>query len=217
MKIEYFGHSCFRLTANDGVSIITDPYTKVGYELPSGLTATLVTASHQHFDHNYTQGVTSEGVLTKSGSYTLGGVNITGIDSWHDPMQGKLRGNNVIFKFVIDGITLCHLGDLGETVADELVKKIGKVDVLLLPVGGTYTIDAVQAKAYMEAISPKMVIPMHFKSTDGALDIAPITAFLGLFAKENVAYSVGEALLTAETLEGSLPILYMERKNGNDA
>jgi L-ascorbate metabolism protein UlaG (beta-lactamase superfamily) len=211
MKIEYFGHSCFRLTADDGFSVLTDPYTKVGYELPNGLTANLVTTSHQHFDHNYTQAVKSEYVLGNVGEYALGGIQITGIESWHDPLQGKLRGSNVIFKFVIDGITVCHLGDLGEEPSDELVKKIGKVDVLLLPVGGTYTIDALQAKAYMGAIFPKIVIPMRFKPTDGTLDIAPISGFLELFEKSCIETKDGETYLNAESLAKE-KILYIRKK-----
>ena len=212
MKIKYLGHSCFQIISQKGVSLITDPYTKVGYELPSGLKADVVTTSHAHFDHNFTQAVQSKTVVSQVGAYSVRDIQIQGIPSWHDEKMGALRGENVIFKFVVDGITVCHLGDLGEDITEALTRKIGGVDVLLLPVGGTYTINAEQAKALLEGVAPKVVIPMHFKS-DGSLDISDVSMFLQQFSPAMIQKEKnGEVEISKENLPSSLQIVYLERQ-----
>ncbi len=213
MKIQYLGHSCFRMQFNGGLTVVTDPYTKVGYELPKGLTADVVTVSHGHFDHNYLPAVQYNCVLSNAGAYSINGVTFEGIESFHDGAQGSLRGKNIIFKIIADGLTICHFGDLGEIAYPELLAKIGKVDVLLLPIGGTYTIDALQAKEYMEKLSPKLVIPMHYKPQDGGLDIAGSESFLQLVKDyKQTACLNGEAVLNLDDLsKEKTEILYMER------
>ena len=207
MKIRYWGHSCFEFTNSCGVRLITDPYTGVGYELPDGLSAEIVTVSHGHFDHNFTQAVQTENVLNTTGAHCVQGIEIYGVESAHDPKHGALRGKNIIFKFVMDGLTVCHMGDIGEEVTDSLVEKIGKVDVLLIPVGGTYTIDAQGAKAYMDKLAPKTVIPMHYKPADGRLDITGIQPFLSIIGKTYASIPNGETQVNVNT-QG---VLYMER------
>ena len=212
MKIRYLGHSCFQLISNDGMCVVTDPYTKVGYELPSRLWADVVTVSHGHFDHNYTQGLHSGVVISQSGEYRFKNLKITGINSWHDEKQGALRGPNVIFKIKIDGITICHLGDLGEPCREQILKQIGGVDVLLLPVGGTYTVNALAAKAYADGILPKKIIPMHYRPTDGKLDIATAEPFLSLYNQnDTVKVLSGELVLDEKDLSEGARIIYMER------
>lgn len=215
MKIEYYGHSCFRLTSENGVRIVTDPYTKVGYELPHDLNADIVTISHGHFDHNYEAAVKGSPVIVRqAGKYSGNGVEIVGADSWHDPVQGALRGKNVIYKIKSDGVTFCHFGDLGESYSKDLAEKLLGADVWLIPVGGTYTIDAAQAKEYIEKLSPKLVIPMHYRPSDGSLDVAGIDAFLSLMDKKDVIEcKTGEYFLTEKDLQNEkTKILYMERK-----
>ncbi len=212
MKIRYFGHSCFQIVGENGTCIITDPYTKVGYELPAGLWADVVTVSHGHFDHNYVQAVRNGTVIAKSSEYRFNHTKITGIDCWHDEKEGALRGANIIFKIKMDGITLCHLGDLGEPCSVELLQKIGDVDVLLLPVGGTYTIDAAGAKAYADGIAPKKIIPMHYKPADGELDIASAQPFLALYSEQEIKrVSCGEINMDTDDLDCGEKIIYMER------
>ena len=214
MKIKYLGHSCFSFESTSGVKLITDPYTRVGYELPKGLTADVVLTSHGHFDHNYTQAIDGQPVVVnQAGNYCICGVDIAGFHTWHDPKQGELRGNNVVFKFTMDGITFCHFGDLGESYDAEIAKKLAGADVWLIPVGGTYTIDAAQALEYMEKCSPKLVIPMHYLPKDGALDIAPIKDFLEMLALEDVIVCK-DGIFTLDTtlLQGLTgKIIYMER------
>ena len=214
MKITYLGHSCFCFEAKDGTKLITDPYTRVGYELPNGLTADIVLVSHGHFDHAYLNAVGGNPtVVSEAGNYTVNGIEIKGVDTWHDPKQGALRGKNVVFQFTIDGITVCHFGDLGEGYCDKTANAVLGADVWLIPVGGTYTIDAAQAKEYADKLSPKIIIPMHYRPTDGALDIAPIGAFLTKIPTENVltcpngVYALDESEI--DGLTGK--IIYMER------
>lgn len=208
MIIRYLGHSCFEITSKNGAKIITDPYTKVGYELPERLDADVVTCSHGHFDHNYVEAVNAKAILSKSGEYTIGGIDFRGVDSYHDPKMGALRGNNVIFLMKIDDMTLCHMGDIGEECTQALVDRIGKVDVLLIPVGGTYTIDPIGAKKYIDAIAPKVVIPMHYKPQDGALDILGIQSFLQLYTKEEIRTVIDGVISIDASTSG---IVYMER------
>ena len=214
MKIKYLGHSCFCLEDERGVKLITDPFTRVGYELPRGLQADIVTVSHGHFDHNYTQAVGGNpAIVNQEGACEICGIKIEGNPTWHDPKQGALRGANLIFKFEMDGMSVCHFGDLGESYSEKIEKILEGADIWLIPVGGTYTIDANQAKEYMEKIAPKAVIPMHYRPQDGALDIAPMEAFLQLVDKNAVLfYPNGECSITKEQLGGeNTKIIYMER------
>lgn len=212
MKICYYGHSCFQFTTKTGGRILTDPYQRVGYELPKRLQADIVTVSHEHFDHNYVEAVNAKNILRNSGTYHIDQMQFEAIESYHDPMHGKLRGKNLIFKMYIDGLTICHLGDLGEELSEDLIKKIGQVDVLLLPIGGTYTIDAKQAKEYAQAIMPKMVVLMHFKPQDGTLDIATPDAFLELNNADTIQYVDREVEITVENIEEYKDkIILMER------
>ena len=183
MNIVYCGHSCFMLETQDGTRIVTDPYTGIGYEMPP-LRADFVTCSHFHFDHNYVAGVQGiKEVITSQGTLRRGGVTVTGIPASHDDRDGSLRGECTIYRFEADGMTVCHLGDIGEPVTPRLVERIGKADVLLVPVGGTYTVDARGAMEYIDAISPAVAVPMHYNAYGCVVDIAPVTGFAKLAGK----------------------------------
>ncbi len=214
MKIRYLGHSCFQLISKNSYTVLTDPYTGVGYELPQGLTADIVTVSHGHFDHNYLEGINNEYIAIKdSAKYENENVIITGIDCFHDNKRGQLRGKNVIFKILMDGLDICHFGDLGEPLSSELLQKIGAPDILLIPVGGTYTIDAKQAKEYAEKIPAKAVIPMHYRPQDGVLDITDGNSFLSLCKEEEVLYVPnGEYVFDIEKWQkNDKTVVFMER------
>ncbi len=208
MKIRYLGHSCFEITAGSGVKIITDPYQGVGYELPQGLQADIVTVSHGHFDHCFTAGVAHKTLLNTTASYAQEGIEIYGILSYHDEVQGAKRGKNILFKMQVDGLTLCHMGDIGEECTPSLVNEIGKVDILLLPVGGTYTVDGAGAMRYAAALQPKILLPMHYRPTDGSLDIAGIEPFLAL-CKGKAVHEVLDGVLEVD--EDTQGIFYMHR------
>jgi L-ascorbate metabolism protein UlaG (beta-lactamase superfamily) len=187
MKLRWVGHSCFLITAKSGLSIITDPYhTKQGVNYsPVMEIADIVTVSHDHFDHNAVQSVGGRPEVVKSsGNKSIKGIEFRGIACYHDESSGKQRGENIIFCFSVDGIRICHLGDLGHALNRGQIKEIGEVDVLLVPVGGFYTIDAAVATRVCDDIKPKVVVPMHYKTAKLDFPVTGVDVFLA--GKKNV-------------------------------
>ena len=181
MKIKWLGHSCFLITSKDGTRVITDPYVVGGginYS-PIKEAADAVVVSHGHGDHSNVSAVQgAPEVIRGEGTKTAKGIQFKGIATYHDDSQGKQRGLNTVFCFTIDDIKLCHLGDLGHVLDPEQVTEIGAVDILLVPVGGFFTIDASQASEVSNQLRPKVVIPMHFKTPKCAYPIAGVEDFL---------------------------------------
>ena len=213
MKIEYLGHSSFKLTESTGTSVVCDPYdSSVGFKMGK-VRADAVTVSHGHFDHNNFKAVEGNPiVLDKECSYDLPGVEIDSIKSFHDRQRGKKRGENLIFKFRMDGIDICHLGDLGEDCSSELIDLLLPVNVLLIPVGGTYTMTAEMAKEYVDRIMPDIVIPMHYKSKDCKLDISKVDEFTSLFDEECVEELDGSELeLARSDFDGETKVIVLGR------
>lgn len=181
MEITWLGHSCFRLRGREGV-VLTDPFAKsVGYSL-GRVAADAVTLSHAHPNHNNAAGVnSSEGapvVLDGPGEYEVKGIVITGLRTYHDAEGGKLRGKNTAFLIEMEGVVVCHLGDLGHVLTAAQVEAMSKVDVLFVPVGGYTTINAAQAAEVISLIEPKVVIPMHYRTPGGPPELEPIDRFL---------------------------------------
>ena len=181
MKVKWLGHSCFLITSRDGLRVISDPYAVGGginYS-PIKETADVVVVSHDHGDHSNVSTVQGKPEVVKgSGTKTTKGIQFKGIATYHDASQGKQRGLNTVFCFTIDDIKLCHLGDLGHVLSPEQVNEIGAVDILFVPVGGFYTIDAPVASQVCDQLKPKVVIPMHFKTPRCAYPIAGVEDFL---------------------------------------
>ncbi len=213
MKIEYFGHSCFRMTDSRGFRIVTDPYPEdVGFCMPH-IEADLVTISHNHYDHNAIEKITGKYVAAnKPGRYKAAGHVFEGIHCWHDPLQGQLRGPSVAFKYKIDGLDVCHLGDLGERFEPEVAARFGHVDVLFIPVGGVFTIDAKEAKQYADAIGAKIVIPMHYWTPGCTLNIDRVNEFTKRLRKDYIVEKPLDAYEVPDlsTLEMPLVVI-MER------
>jgi len=178
MEIVHLGHSCFKIIGKQ-ISVLTDPYDpeKVGIKL-SKQDADVVTVSHNHFDHNYLEAVKSDYLLVDSpGEYEIKGSEFMGIFADHDTENGQSRGQITIFTMEIDGIKICHLGDLGTELSSEQLDKVDGVDILLIPVGGKTTIDAKVAVKVISQIEPKIVIPMHY--ADGKMkDFSDLSVFL---------------------------------------
>lgn len=179
MKIKWLGHSCFLITSDHGVRVLMDPFdSSVGYEVPD-VAADIVTTSHGHADHNYTQAVQGEFFyINTTGVFSHKGIEVVGIAAFHDEENGAKRGKNTIYKFVMDGLHICHCGDLGHVLTEEQRKAIGHVDVLLIPVGGFYTIGPEQAVAVVSMLQPSVIIPMHFKTEATQYPIAGVESFL---------------------------------------
>lgn len=189
MKIQWLGHSSFRIVDSEGTSIVTDPYhSYVGYSMPN-VACDAVTISHNHDDHNYVKAVKGSPVIfDKKGEFKISNIKIKNTYAYHDNEKGEKRGKVLVFKIKIDGISVCHFGDIGEDCNSSLIDLLVPINILFIPVGGIYTIDAVQAKKYIEKIKPNIVIPMHFKSKNCVFDIANLEQFLVLFNKDEVVY-----------------------------
>jgi len=181
MKIKWLGHACFLVTSKGGVRIITDPYAVGGginYS-PINEAADVVVVSHDHGDHNNISAVQGKPEVAKgSGTKTAKGIQFRGIATHHDTSQGKQRGANTVFCFTVDDMKLCHLGDLGHVLSPGQVNEIGAVDIIFVPVGGFFTIDASAASQVCDQLKPKVVIPMHFKTPKCAYPLADVEDFL---------------------------------------
>jgi L-ascorbate metabolism protein UlaG (beta-lactamase superfamily) len=181
MKIKYLGHSSFLLVSRSNQRIITDPYTP-GYDLkynPINEPADIVTVSHSHDDHNNSSVIKGNPVIIKNpGSQLIKGIEIRALSVYHDANQGTKRGRNLIFCFNIDGLNICHLGDLGHTLNPEQISWLGPVDILMIPVGGYYTINAQEATGVVQSLHPGVVIPMHFKTPKLDYPIQGVDEFL---------------------------------------
>lgn len=168
MHISWLGHSAFKFQGkgvSDAITVVVDPFhsEKIGLKLPR-LEADIVTSSHNHDDHNNIAAVKGDPfVITQAGEYEVKGVFIEGVDSYHDDAKGAKRGNNVIFRFEIEDLSITHLGDLGTELDNKQLERLEGTDILLIPVGGVYTIDAQKAVAVINQLEPRIVIPMHYQ------------------------------------------------------
>jgi L-ascorbate metabolism protein UlaG (beta-lactamase superfamily) len=177
VEVRYYGHSMFSLTA-DGTTIVIDPFNDdIGHPRPQ-VAPDAVVVSHEHFDHNNValcggspkviRGLADEGARHAALDVRVGPVRITGVPCYHDDQQGAARGKNTITIFEVEGLRVVHLGDLGHILDDAQVRAIGRVDVLLVPVGGHYTIGPAEAGRVIEQLAPRIAVPMHFKTEANA-------------------------------------------------
>lgn len=212
MKIRFLGHSTFAITSDTGVKIITDPYeTGPGFTYGEiNESADVVTVSHDHRDHGNVAAVKgSPEVVRKAGSSTAKGIEFKGIASYHDDAGGTMRGGNIIFCFELDGVKVCHLGDLGHLLDDKQLAEIGSVDVLLIPVGGFFTIDARVATKVCDQLKPKVIIPMHYRTEKSFPDISWVDEFIK--GKDNVIrQDSSEIEFKAGSLPASTQIVVLE-------
>ncbi len=178
-QIRWHGHACFEIT--DDLTIVTDPHDgkSIGIETPM-VKGDIILVSHDHYDHNSVRTVEKKDsvVVRDAGKKNVKGVEIEGIESFHDEVKGAKRGKNIIFKFKVDDITFCHLGDLGHIPDKEILDKIGEVDILFIPVGGVYTLDADSAWETANLIKSKIIVPMHYKIQGLSLPISDVDPFL---------------------------------------
>ena len=178
MDIIWLGHSCFLLKGKEK-TIITDPcHPDLGYSLNEP-DADIVTVSHSHRGHCYVEGIAGEPRQIRSpGEYEIGGTFIAGIACSHDDRKGEIRGKNTIYVIEMDGITLCHLGDLGHHLDSRLIEEIGDVGVLFLPVGEVSTVAVDTATEIIRQLEPPIVIPMHYKTEAFTGNLSPVSKFL---------------------------------------
>ena len=183
MIITWQGHSCFKIQdkiGTDGVTLVTDPFDKeTGLKVPN-FEADIVTVSHDHHDHNNIGALRGTPfVIECAGEYDYKGILVEGIDSFHDEKKGEERGGNIIYRIEVDDISVAHLGDLGTVLDNTQLEKLVGTDVLLIPVGGKYTLDAKKAVEVISQIEPRIVIPMHYKTDGLKIDgLDPIDKFI---------------------------------------
>ncbi len=209
MDIIYYGHSCFKISGKSA-SLVTDPFDpeSTGLKLPK-TSADIVTCSHTHSDHNFVSGVSDVHKLVQNpGEYEIRGISILAFPSFHDDTHGTERGENIIYVYELEGFRIAHLGDLGHKLDDTMLSNIGDIDVLMIPVGGTYTIDAETAVQVTQAIEPRIVIPMHFRSPGLKAELAeklqPVDDFikaLGRTEEHTKKLSLKQGTLLPEDLK----------------
>jgi L-ascorbate metabolism protein UlaG (beta-lactamase superfamily) len=198
MQIKWFGQSAFLLTSEFGTRILIDPYDKLlGYRMPKPIEADIVAVTHNHGDHNKIHVVSGNYMLVNEPKeYSHDHVLIRGFKTYHDKVNGKKRGNNIVFRFDVDGLTIVHCGDLGHLLTEGQIRDIGKIDILMIPVGGKMTLNGVDAAHVMNQLHPTVTIPMHYRtkalSILGALMFEKVDRFIEASGKSLIEVSVLE-------------------------
>ena len=211
MEIKYLGHSSFLIKTKD-TRIVTDPYDSkmVGLKFPK-VEADIVTVSHGHKDHNQTEQV--EGtpkVFDWPGQFETKGVRVWGFRTYHDKKEGAERGENVMFKFESEGISVLHCGDLGTIPPDAFLDEVGDVDVLLVPVGNKYTISPDEAIELIKKVEPGIVIPMHYSFDGCAIEgLLPLSNFLKKMGIEN-SVPLDKLVVKKEGLEEEMKVIILK-------
>ena len=209
MEITYLGHSCFKLKSKEGLVVYLDPFKSdmVGMPLAKDV-ADVVTISHSHDDHSAVEVITGPisrketFVIDREGEYEIAGVQISAMKTFHDKNNGTERGKNLIMFIVMDGLHILHLGDICHKLSESQIEKVGSVDTLMVPVGGTFTLDANEAMEMIKEIQPSYAIPMHFRTS--ASKIQELTTLESFLEKNKFPVS-GESVHKIKLDEGSLP------------
>ncbi|AJD30978.1 MBL fold metallo-hydrolase [Clostridium sporogenes] len=196
MKIKWLGHSCFILESNSKTTIITDPYEpSIGIHRIN-YASDICTISHNHFDHNFKDDLNKNCIILDIPiQYEHKDLKIKGFKSYHDKLNGLKRGNNIIFKFNIDGFNICHLGDLGHLLSKDFIYSLGSIDVLLIPIGGNYTLNGKEAAKLCKNINSHIIIPMHFGLDNIKIKLDGLEDFLVHMDKN---LEIGSNIITLE-------------------
>lgn len=178
MKLKYYGHACFTLRFANETVLAIDPFDESVTYAPCDAICDAALLSHDHFDHNHTQSLRGDFVtIRQAGHYEVRNVRVTAVPSFHDKQRGALRGSNLIFRIEGDGLTIVHLGDLGHMPDETQLRAIAGADVLLVPIGGTYTIDTPEAEELIRLAQPKHAVAMHFRTPDYYFNTSTCASF----------------------------------------
>lgn len=218
MDIYYLGHSSFKIKGKN-TTLITDPFSEkmTGLKFPKS-EADIVTISHNHEDHNQADMVSGNPyVVSNPGEYEVKGVSVFGIGAFHDTKEGEEKGKNTIFIIEMDKIRICHLGDLGHKLDEKELEEVDGVDILMIPVGGSVTVNSSEAMEVVTQIEPKIVLPMHYNE-EGLNqqifgDLAPLSAFLKE-AGDKIEHLPKLTVSFDSLPEEKQQIIVLERKNG---
>lgn len=215
MNIKWLGHSSFLLTSQGGRTLIIDPYDTEAYPdslfyEPVDETADVVLVSHRHADHGNVEAVGGTPIIVSTPeAREVEGFGVRGVMTFHDTEAGAQRGDNMVSVITVDGLCVCHLGDLGHELSPEQVAEIGPVDVLLIPVGGFFTIDAAAATRVWQQLNPSITIPMHYRNDKCHFKIETVEPFL---SGKPVVEQPGESSIeiTKENLTASPKIVVLD-------
>jgi len=208
MIITWLGQACFKIqdkVGPEGITVVTDPFDKKIGLKPPAFEANVITVSHDHFDHNNVASLRGNPfIIDSAGEYDIKGVSVYGVESYHDDKEGKERGSNIIYRIIVDNISVSHLGDLGHALDNKQLDLLSGTDILLIPVGGKYTIDAQKAVEVVAQIEPRIVIPMHYKVPGLKVDLDTADKFikeLGIKPQEEEKLRISKKDLPTEDME----------------
>lgn len=210
MKLKYNAHACFTLSYKNGTVLVTDPFDETVTYAPCNDRCDIALVSHDHFDHNHTKSL--EGhfeTIRTAGTFDYGGLRVTTTESFHDKEKGALRGKNLISRIEGENLCICHLGDLGHMPCGHQTEVMEGCDVLLIPIGGTFTIDTDEAEQIIRAIKPHVAIAMHFHTDEYD---APITTEEKFVKDMNAVYMPREIEITSENIASLPPVIVMAHK-----
>ena len=204
MQLEFIAHATFKITLNDGRILVIDPYLSMSFQgrfnypkFEDRCDFALIT--HEHLDHNYLGDLQGNPVIVRN-AWHDSNLNIHSVFAWHDKFNGTKFGGYVLMKIIeADGIRLCHMGDCGEILTDEQMDALGNIDILLIPVGGFYTIDGLEAASLAKRIQAKTTIPCHYLTPKCSLKLEDETRFLSQF---NQIFTMSGVLNTSDLPEG---------------
>lgn len=203
MLIRWHGHSCFEFGCDLGTLVI-DPHDgkSLGIKPPSPSSAAAVLMTHDHYDHSAARVVSGDhkDFIGRNGKFKAGPFEVEGLETYHDEEQGAKRGMNTMYFFRMDGISICHCGDLGAIPDEKVLKKIRNVDILFVPIGANYTMGLPEVKEFIEAVDPRVIVPMHYRVLGLCIAILPLDDFLKMVPAENVDYVGNEIDLSFDEL-----------------
>ncbi len=213
MEVIWYGHASFKIKGKTG-SVIIDPFDPevVGLKLPRDLSADIAIKTHDHPDHNKMDLIKdAQLVIQGPGEYEYNGIAVTGVASYHDTKTGEERGKNTIYNIEVDGVNVVHLGDIGHILSEDQVADIGNTDILLIPIGGTFTIESKAASEIISQLEPKIVIPMHYKIEGLKFELETPEKFLKEMGAENIE-PVNKLTITKDKLPDELQVVVLSKQ-----
>lgn len=204
MRVRWHGHACFEF-ADSRTTVVVDPHDgrSIGIK-PPAVSADVVLMTHDHYDHNaarVVQGKHSD-FLGQAGVFDACGLEVEGLPTWHDSVQGAERGPDTMYLFTMDGVSVCHCGDLGCVPSDDILDRIRGVNMLFVPVGETFTIMLPELRRFLEEVNPDVIVPMHYRVGGLTVPIQPIDGFLEMIPESAVDYIGNEIEVSRDDFDG---------------
>lgn len=202
MIVRWHGHSCFEFRDSD-LTVVVDPHDgrSIGIKAPTA-SADVVLMTHNHYDHNASRMIKGNhvDVMAREGLFNVKGLDVEGIPTFHDDCEGAMRGSNMMYKFTMDDISVCHCGDLGCIPDEDALSRIKGIDFLFIPVGEVFTMPLPEVKRFIELVNPTITVPMHYRVGGLSLPITPLDQFIDMIPEEAVDYIGNEVDVSRDDL-----------------